>query len=177
MSPFFQPRPHIIPAERKPQSHSGQSSKGQNFILTFPRAVLVWRVCEELLPNLMCMRSTWNAVQKMKNRMSTYNYMCNFTGVSFYTSRAIKVYANNNMENKTSEINNISLFLALFTELITHVCLHKQRARKFLKFLCRSMSSLPEKALKENFLYFKCLRGQRKSVSQPGFSGLIPYND
>jgi hypothetical protein len=123
------------------------------------------------------MQATLNAVQKMKNRMSTYNYMYNFTGVSFYTSRAIKVYANNNMENKTIEINNISLFLALFTKLITRICLHKQRAHKFLKLLCRSMSSLPEKGLKENFLYFKCPREQRKPVSQPGFSGLIPYND
>jgi len=43
--PVFQPRPHIIAADRKPQSHSGESSKGGNFILTFLRAVLVWRVC------------------------------------------------------------------------------------------------------------------------------------
>jgi len=39
------------------------------------------------------------------------------------------------------------------------------------------MSSLPEKELKEIFLYFKCLRRQRNLVSQPGFSGLIPYSD
>ena len=103
--------------------------------------------------------------------------MYNFTGVSFCTSRAIKVNANNNMKNKTSEINNLSIFLALFTKLLIHVCLYKQTAHKFSKLLWDSMSSLPEEGLKENFLYFKCLRGQRKPASQPGFSGLIPYND
>jgi hypothetical protein len=103
--------------------------------------------------------------------------MYNFTGVSFCTSRAIKLYTNNNMKNKTREINNLSLFLAFFTKLITNLFLHKQTAHTFLKLLWRSMSSLPEEGLKLNFLYFKCFRGQRKSASQPGFSGLIPYND
>lgn len=116
MSPVAQPRPHIITAERKPQLHSGLSSKCRNVILTLLRAMLVWRVCGEILPKLVCMRATWNAVQKMKNRMSTNYYTCNFTGVSFYTSRAINVYTDYNMRNITNEIKNLSLFLAYFLQ-------------------------------------------------------------